>query len=108
MRNNYVESKYDSTVRLNFSLKIMVRTFYEDTGTRAVGLGTGLGVETDFLYSRLFQTGLGLGLKLSWSRSRSLKFFVLQIIDSLLVDWKLPVLPFFFFTVHFFWNMPIR
>ena len=48
MRNNYVESKYDSTVRLNFSLKIMVRTFYEDTGTRAVGLGTGLGVETDF------------------------------------------------------------
>ena len=51
--------------------------------TRAVGLETGLGLETsletNFLWSRswswsrLFCTGLGLGLELLWSWSRSSK-----------------------------------
>ena len=35
--------------------------------TRAVGL------ETDFLWSRLFCTGIGRGLEPSWSQFRSLK-----------------------------------
>ena len=51
------------------------RTDFVLVSARAVGLETGLGLETNFLWSwsRLFCTGLGLGLEPLWSWSRSSK-----------------------------------
>ena len=53
----------------------MVTLQCKNMPVRAVSLETGLGLETNFLWSwsRLFRTGFGLGLEQLWSQSPTLK-----------------------------------